>query len=228
MTAFAEAAREWSAEHPRSVEAITPLIPSGVAVFSSTFHEIVARAMDIPVLRRPGDIDLLVPRQHFGRVSRHLGAAAVVTDVSFRTGDGHEAHVRAREALAYVGNDEIQFLDPQGIMRVGASRYNTAFTLDAAAANTIIETNEGLLPFAHPVETISMYAILQREGDKNDAQNTALLMAATSSLADPHAAERARSIGWDERVWRFIGDAGTMAMDMSVAHPTLAAVPVVI
>lgn len=213
-----EAAKIWSAEHPQAVEAITPLVHRGAAVFSSTYHDIVARALDLPRSRRPGDIDLLMPGGSFGRAARHLGAATVVGDVKFRTRDGQQAQMYAREALAYIGGDEIQFMDPLGRLCVGSeSSYDTRFTPQAVAARTIVETDEGILAFAHPIETIGMYAMLQRGGAKNDAGHAATLLAATGALEGDYAFDRAVAMQWDPRVWRFIGDASTAAAGAHVA-----------
>ncbi|HEX7963567.1 MAG TPA: hypothetical protein VF466_03150 [Candidatus Saccharimonadales bacterium] len=218
-----EAAKNWSAEHPQAVEALTPLVRRGAAIFSSTYHDVVARALDLPRSRRPGDIDLLMPSQAFGRAARHLGAAAVVGDVKFQTRDGQPAQMYAREALAYIGGDEVQFLDPLGRLCVGSeSSYDTRFTPQAVAARTVVETDEGILAFAHPIETIGMYAMLQRGGAKNDAGHAATLLAATAALEGDYAFDRAVAMGWDARVWRFIGDASAAAAGAQVVFASAA------
>ena len=223
IQALAEAGREWSKEHPRFVEALTSAEQkSGAisAVFSSALHEITRRALDLPPpVRKPGDIDILVLPEHFGRLARGLGAAIVLSDVHFNTGDGLQAHMRAREAIAMVGNDEVQFMDPLSPLRVGRSAYKTAYTRDTAAHRLLIETDEGILPLVHPADDIGVSAMLQRDGDKYD-QDKIKVQLATGALHDPHTLERARAMGWDERVWGAV-EAAHLLLRADLVHMPL-------
>jgi hypothetical protein len=210
--ALAEAARDWSKKHPRFVEALTSTEQnSGAisAVFSSALDEITRRALDLPPPeRKPGDIDVLVLPEHFGRLARGMGAAVMLNNIQFQTGDGFQAVMRAREAIAMVGDDEVQFMDPLSAMSVGGASYKTTYTGAAARERFVVETDEGRLPLAHPVDDIGIAAILQRGGDKSD-QAKLVVQLATGAMEDPYALDRARVMGWDQRVWGAVAVAHT-------------------
>lgn len=201
-----QAAREWAAEHPEFVAAITKLEQRGVrtAIFSSAFHHIVCRAFELPSLRPPGDIDLLVTSDQFDEAADVLGGNIHLKQVVFSTNDGHEVSFITREVVTHIGGDEVQFMDPLGPIAIGPYEYQTGYTSHAADARTVVETGRGFVPLAHMVDTIGMYAIIQRGGIKNDAHNAATLLQAYNPLADAYAAERARHMGWNARVWQFI------------------------
>ena len=219
-TEITYAAREWAAEHPDFVAAVTTLEQHGVrtAVFSSAYHHIVCRAFQLPSLRPPGDIDLLVMSDQFDMAADLLGGKIHLKQVTFPTGDGHDASFIAREVVVHIGGDEVQFMDPLGSLAVGPFEYQTAYTDHAARARMVVETRQGLLPLAHMVDTIGMYAIIQRGGIKNDAHNAATLLRAYDSLLDAYATERARHMGWNTRVWEFIKMAQQAAHTQSGAH----------
>lgn len=213
VTAFAAAAQEWAAGRPRLVEAVTPL--KGAVIFSSTQREIVRHSLGLPPAEKPGDIDLLVPPDDFFLAARHLGAAVVERDVRFPTADRRTAYFRTHEAIVHIGPDEVQFMKPLTDMHVGRSRYNTLFTEQGAAAATVVETVAGVLRFAHPVDTIGLYGIMQRRSPKNDLHGAATLLAAGRPLADAYARQRMAEVGWDERVRKFVAQAGGLAVERS-------------
>jgi len=218
-----QAAREWAAEHPLFIAAISNLEQQGIqaAVFSSAFHHIVCRAFQLPSLRPPGDIDLLVMRDQFDEAARLLGGYVRLKQVTFSTHDGHEATFIAREVVVHIGPDEIQLMDPLTPLAVGPHEYQTDYTQHAVKARTVVETGQGLLPLAHMVDTIGMYAIIQRDGAKNDAHNAATLIRAYDPFVDPYTTERARDMGWNTRVWSFIKAAQETAHAQQSAPPQL-------
>ena len=219
---LARAAREWAAEHPAFVAAISNLEANGVqtAVFSSAFHHIACRAFQLPSLRPPGDIDLLVMSEQFDDAARLLGGYIRLKQIVFPTRDGHEAAFIAREVIVTIGGDEVQFMDPVTPLAVGPFEYQTAYTAHAAAARTLVATGQGIVPLAHMADTVGMYAIIQRDGSKNDAHNAATLLRAYDPLADAYTAERAGDMGWNTRVWGFIRTAQSAAAGTAHAAAT--------
>ena len=216
-----QAAREWAAEHPAFVGAVSNLEQQGiqVAVFSSAFHHIVCRAFQLPSLRPPGDIDLLVMRDQFDEAARLLGGYVHLKQVHFPTRDGLEATFIAREVVVRIGPDEVQFMDPLTPLAVGPHEYQTEYTQHAVKARTVVATGQGLLPLAHMIDTIGMYAIIQRDGTKNDAHNAATLIRAYNPFADPYTTERARDMGWNARVWEFIKATQATAQQSASLRP---------
>lgn len=215
--AIIEAAQEWASEHSWFVEAVNSL--EDAVVFSSTQREIVRRALGLPPAREPGDIDLLVPREGFARAARHLGAAVVEREIAFPTADGQTARFRTREAITRIAADEVQFMEPLTAVAVGRSRYHTAFTRQGVVAATGIETSAGVLRFAHPVDTIGLYGILQRNMPKDDLHGAAALLAHGSPLTDAYALQRMAEVGWDDRVQGFVMQAGLIAAQYGFTVP---------
>jgi hypothetical protein len=224
-----EAGRVWAAEHPKVVEATTKLEVGGIqtALSSSALHHIVAMTLDVPTIRKPDDVDLLVLHEHFGRAARALGAEPRIKHARFQTGDGHQAQLQAREVLVDIGSDEVQFMDPIDPLRVGPYEYRTSYTRHAAESRTIVETDQGLLPLAHITDAIAIYAMGQRGGVKNDAYNTAVMLRA-DPFADSYSAERAAEMGWNLRVWDFVWAAGSGAVDLAGVAPVLPAQELVV
>lgn len=206
------AARQWAAEHPLFVEGITKLDERGVraAVFSSVHREIVRRALGLPPpARPPQDIDLMVLPGDFDAAADYLDAKTRRVMPAFFTGVGELAFFEALEAITIIGGDEVQLMKPLTYMTVGESVYRTAFTPAAAAARTIIETDYGRLPLVHAVDGLGMCGIMQRHGKgKNDLAGAMALLKIGNVLAEPYAHERAAAMGWDHRVWSFLGQAG--------------------
>jgi hypothetical protein len=209
-----EAAQEWAAEHPRVVETTTALEEAGIptALFSSAAHEIVRRSLDLPPLRQPGDVDLLVVHGYIKAAASALGEKPNLHMLQARSSDGYTLSCIGYEVLTQLGSDIVQLVDPSTRLRAGTHSYNTRYTEHAAAARTVIETDQGLLPLAHMADTVIIYSILQRNGDgKADLHNTAQLLRADDPMAAPYGAERAAIVGLDARAWGFILQAGEVA-----------------
>jgi hypothetical protein len=214
MSDFNEAAKVWAARHPAVVAYTTNLVERGVnaAVFSSVVRAIAGIAIDA----RPypqGDIDLLVPRRQLTAAAAALPSVVSDSHKLVRTWgtDGTVLRFAAREITGMAGDDEIQFVAPHTPLIGRGHRYNTRYTPADYGAATIIETNEGLLPVAHPANTVGMYGILQRPKGETDAGKLAVVLAATDVLTDPYTPVCAERMGWDDRVWQFVERAGEQA-----------------
>ncbi|HSW99796.1 MAG TPA: hypothetical protein VLH38_02045 [Patescibacteria group bacterium] len=206
----AEAAKAWAAQHPHAVELTTKLEQGGVraALFSSTVSHIARMALGLEGGRRPDDVDLLVVKEDVGLAADLLKIRLRKEQIVVKTGDGHSFSFSAREGKTQAGSDEVQFVDPLAKLRCGPHVYDTTYTPHAASARTIVETKQGLLPLAHPMDTIAMYGILQRRGAKHDAHNVSALLMTGDPLNGSYAGERALHMGWDGRITRFIHEAG--------------------
>lgn len=213
MIDLAPAANVWAARHPRVVEATTRLEQGGVtsALFASALHEIVSIELGVPLVRQPDDADLLILHGQFDAAADVLGAVTQRKRVSFQTRDGRTAYMIADEGLARIGHDDVQFMDPQTPLHVGTNQYDTAYTPHAASSRTVVETDYGLLPLAHPTDAVAVYAMSQRPHPKNDIYNASVLLQ-TGSLSDAYTVERAGDMGWDRRVWNFVWAASAIAL----------------
>ncbi len=175
-TEFATAAQQWAGEHPKETKTIHALHVAGfgVAIACSTYHHIAARALGLPIRRNPDDIDMLLPNKNFGEAARWLGASVKHKLIQFDTQSGDQARCVAHEATVSVNGTVLQIMRPRSVFRVGNSTYNTAFSVEAVDARTVIETDHGFLPFCNAADAVGLYSTLQRsDSNKNDLQNTA-------------------------------------------------------
>lgn len=226
-TDIGPAVQAWAAEHPREVEAMTELHEAGIShgVFSSTVSELVGRVVDRPPHRPPDDIDLLVEPSQFMDAAGLLGARVVEdSPIEVRTGDLLTLRFRADEAVAG-GEDTlpIQFLRPHGSVEDDSHAYDTRFSETVAESGLIIvETDQGIVTLADPIETLSMQAILRRcDGNKTDALNAVRLSQLYRVEGNDYAKQRAAEIGWDGRVWEFVEWAGRRATLLSNGTPQI-------
>ncbi len=149
-----------------------------------------------------------------------------VVKVGMVTGDGRLLVFEADEVLVGVGPDEVQFLSPNShILQKGNDglRYDTSVGDLVASGIVPVETNEGVVPLAHPFETMVLYGIRQcATGGKHDKQNTAAVLREFGfNPADPYVVRRTREIGLDDRDWDFIrnADSGLIVPDSKFYQP---------
>jgi hypothetical protein len=215
MSDFAHAANIWAARHPEVVTYTTKLVERGVkaAVFSSVVRAIAGIAIDAEPYHQ-GDVDLLIVQRDLEQAQALLPEVTASRNRIIRNSsvDGTRLWFVAREVTGRAGADEIQFVAPHtplmGLRR--AHHYNTAYTDAAHQESMVIETDNGLLPVAHMAYTAGMYGILQRP--KGDAEKLQVVLAASDVVDDPYTPVCAEQMSWDNRVWRFIEEAGQGAI----------------
>jgi hypothetical protein len=222
---FTEAAKIWAAGHPDVVAYTTKLVESGVdaAVFSSVVRAIADIALDTQPYMAAGDVDLLIVKKHLPRAAELLPQVTgnrhkVIHD---RGADGVLLAFAAHEITGRTGNDEVQFVTPlTHVVGIGHN-YSTAYSAEAHQHSTIIETDQGLLPIAHLALTAGMYGILQRP-NKDDDIKAATILQASDVMNDPYVAVTAETMGWDSRVYDFLGVAALCAEAEAYKQPVLA------
>jgi hypothetical protein len=220
---FIEAAKIWAAGHPDVLAYTTKLVEGGIdaAVFSSVVRAIAGIALDVTPYM-PGDVDFLIVKKHLSRAAELLPQVTssqrkVIHD---RGADGVLLAFAAHEITGRAGNDEVQFVAPYTPVVGLGHRYSTAFTAEAHQQSTIIETDQGLLPIAHLALTAGMYGILQRP--KGDGEKAATILQASDVMHDPYMAVVAETMGWDSRVYDFLGVAAVCADAQALKELALA------
>lgn len=203
----------WATTHPETVNYLDALVRRGVraAVGSSTASSWVAASRGTTLPREADDIDLFVPDEDFDRAAALLPHRIVSYEKTSTTlgADGERLRMTYDEAIGHTER-QIQLLRPHGPMRRGRHRYLTGYSELAASKARVVETTQGLVPIAHPFETVAIYSLLQRAGNKHDRVHTANML----EVCDPtgsYELARAHQIGLDERALGFIRCAGSLA-----------------
>ena len=207
------AVERFSAAYPRTVERLTKLELHGThtALGFSELTKLVALTIDAPILREPDDIDLLAPNEEFEEIAGVLGVNMLPLAVKkLDTRDGLSLRFGADEIQAEADRP-IQLVRPLTPMRSGRHSYQTAFTDTAVNARKVYQTNEGLVPIAHPADAMLIYAIGQRlTHTKDDAFNLSILRKFCPPT-DPYLRLRGQELHADARVWQFVAHAGQTA-----------------
>lgn len=210
--------RSWAVNNPETVAYLTSLVKGKIqaALASSTVSSWVAEAYGRALPRPADDIDILVTNPHFEQAARILPKGSIQTNkkVQVIDGNGSPLTMIADEALGQAER-AIQLVRPRTPLWHGPHGYRTAFSPLAATGIKVVETNQGLVPVAHPFETMALYGLLQRNGDKHDARHVATMLS-VCNLGSNYAQARAIEMGWNGRTWNFVRQAGRLSLQTTL------------
>ena len=196
-----------AAKYPYVTAGLTRLCGLRADIIGSRAAEHAGLALGI-VLPPGDDWDLQVHPDDFYEAATRL-RAEVEKDklIQIPTGDNKLLTLAADEARADLNGYTVQFMLLHSPIYLGRRPFLTAYTDRAATARHLYETDNGVLSFAHDVETLTLYGLHQGVGAKHDAARAAALRATRDPATNFYAAARAREIHWDERLHRFAQDA---------------------
>lgn len=214
MHVLQPAAERFSKNFPRTVEKLTKLEEGGArtALGFSRLAQFAAEAAGLTTLRDPDDTDLFAHNEDLRLVADILGVEVSERQIkTLTTGDGLRLQFAADEVLA-LADTQIQLVRPLTPMRDGAFCYQTAFSDRAVDQRVVLQTDEGLVPIAHPADAMLVYGIGQRNCEvKNDARNLGAL-STVCELDNTYLRTRSQEVGADARVWTFIAAAAKGVM----------------
>ncbi len=210
----------WAHQYPRTVEAISAIYQAGgrVALCSSRAAQLAAEAVGQDAPRQPDDTDLLIHPADLPLAAKVLGVEVTRDRRMYVRGNGVLFIFDADEVIAPRDGTFVQLVCPREPLRSGDHVYRTTFTDLAAQASDVYKTEYGFVPVAS-TDSRFLYGVMQRNHSKNDFENAAALAPAAHGQEGAYSILRSEEMNLDQRVWRFLGQAG-----MELAQKSIAAV----